>query len=327
MLTPPFLIQNKNVDFPTLNRYNKRNPLLLLSQAVREESSLKKTIFSILLTVAVLSAFGVLHPYTVPIMPNVPAAEETSLEEELIPSDPSWQTVQEKGTLTIGVRSSFPPMTFSDENGALTGMDIELAKAVCETLNIEPEFKIIDNWHQKETLLAQGEIDCIWSAFSLTPEYEKTVRFSQPYLITKLSVLASQNVWVTDMSALPFCRIGAEEGSSAWEMFQSVEDYESLLPNVIPLDTCASGLEMLANGTLDVFVVDQTYAKYQMEQSEAFAYFTAFDFGDDLYAVGFRPKDEMLANEVDRALQSLIADGTAHQIAQHWLEESDILIP
>ena len=84
---------------------------------------------------------------------------------------------------------------------------------------------------------------------------------------------------------------------------------------------------MLANGTLDVFVVDQTYAKYQMGQSEAFAYFTAFDFGDDLYAVGFRPEDEMLANEVDRALQSLIADGTAHQIAQHWLEESDILIP
>lgn len=288
---------------------------------------MKKTIFSILLTAALLSIFGVLCPYTVPVISGLPAAEETSFEEETPPSDLSWQTVQEKGTLTIGVRSSFPPMTFSDENGALTGLDIELAKAVCEALNIEPDFRIIDDWHQKETLLAQGEIDCIWSAFSLTPEHEKTVRFSQPYLITKLSVLASQNVRVTDMSALPFCRIGIEEGSSSWEMFQSVEDYETLLPNLIPLDTCASGFEMLANGTLDVFVVDQTYAKYQMEQSEAFAYFTGFDFGDDLYAVGFRPEDEMLANKIDRALQNLIADGTAHQIAQHWLADSDILIP
>ena len=37
--------------------------------------------------------------------------------------------------VVIGLDDSFPPMGFKDENGEITGFDVELAKAICEKLN------------------------------------------------------------------------------------------------------------------------------------------------------------------------------------------------
>lgn len=284
---------------------------------------MKKALLSILLLAGAVYLFGVwLPPASVS---TASIAASAPVEAEPL-ADPSWQQVKEKGCLVIGVDDAFPPMTFLDESGQLTGLDIELAKEVCDALGIRAEFQPI-SWDEKEALLQDGSIDCIWSGLSITPERETKMCFSQPYLITKISVLSSTNVWIPYFSYLPYYRIGVQPSSAAWEMLNSVEDYEIFLPNVTPLETYAEGLESFAQGTLDTVIVDETYANYQAAQMPANYYLLPFDFGDDLYAVGFRLSDEALAQQVNDTLQAFIADGTAYEIAEKWLAAEKIIIP
>ena len=48
---------------------------------------------------------------------------------------------KEGNKLVVGVDNAFPPMGFVDDNGNLTGFDIELAQAVGKKLNYEVEIQ------------------------------------------------------------------------------------------------------------------------------------------------------------------------------------------
>ena len=54
---------------------------------------------------------------------------ETSGENEL-------EKVKAAGKLVIGVEGTYPPFTYHDDNGELTGLDVELGKALAEKLGL-----------------------------------------------------------------------------------------------------------------------------------------------------------------------------------------------
>ena len=109
---------------------------------------MKKALLSILLLAGAVYLFGVwLPPASVP---TASIAASAPVEAEPL-ADPSWQQVKEKGCLVIGVDDAFPPMTFLDESGQLTGLDIELAQEVCDALGIRAEFQPISWVYPQQT--------------------------------------------------------------------------------------------------------------------------------------------------------------------------------
>lgn len=54
-------------------------------------------------------------------------------------TDDSLQKIKDKGKLVLGLDVALPPMGFRDEDGNITGFDIDLAKAVCKKLGVELE--------------------------------------------------------------------------------------------------------------------------------------------------------------------------------------------
>ena len=71
--------------------------------------------------------------------------------------DTSLEYVKDKGTLVVGLDPAFPPMGFMDENQEIVGFDIDLAKEVCERMEIEPEFTPID-WDTNCLLYTSGAL-------------------------------------------------------------------------------------------------------------------------------------------------------------------------
>ena len=98
-----------------------------------------------------------------------------------------------KETLIVGMDDAFAPMGFKDENGEITGFDVELAKAICEKLNKKVVFQPID-WTMKETELKSGNIDLIWNGYTINEERKKKVDFSVPYLKNKQGQLYIDHV-------------------------------------------------------------------------------------------------------------------------------------
>ena len=93
----------------------------------------------------------------------------------------SWPRIQQDKKVVIGLDDSFVPMGFRAKSGKIVGYDIDLAKAVFKQYGVKCSFQTID-WSMKETELRNQTIDLIWNGYSVTPDRQKQVLFSNPYL-------------------------------------------------------------------------------------------------------------------------------------------------
>jgi polar amino acid transport system substrate-binding protein len=87
------------------------------------------------------------------------------------------------GTLTILSAYPDPPFDIM-KNGIATGFDIELMRAVCGRLSLEPRPLAYagEDFNGIFAELAQGTCDAVISGTTITPERAVIVRFSRPYL-------------------------------------------------------------------------------------------------------------------------------------------------
>ena len=52
-------------------------------------------------------------------------------------ADDELAQIQESGKLKVGVEGTYPPYTYHDDNGELTGFDVEVTKAIADKENIK----------------------------------------------------------------------------------------------------------------------------------------------------------------------------------------------
>lgn len=232
--------------------------------------------------------------------------------------------IQAKGELVVGLDDTFAPMGFRDTSGNLVGFDIDLANAVAEKLGVKATFQPID-WDAKEMELSTGNIDCIWNGMSITPERQESMSLSQPYLNNRIVVMTNQGVQLTTKAELEGLNVGVQAGSAALEALKADEMFSVIEPTLTEYPTYDEIILAMASGREDCMVIDEVFGNYKNTQMENKLVVTDVDFGDDLYAIGFRKSDTELTQAVNDALNALIADGTAVEISKTWFGE-DILV-
>lgn len=95
--------------------------------------------------------------------------------------------------LVVG-SDNYPPYVYEDENGASTGIDVDILTEACRRIGYKPEFKAID-WEKKERLLSSGEVDCVMGCFTMTGR-ESQFRWAGPYMRSRqvVAVLPSSEI-------------------------------------------------------------------------------------------------------------------------------------
>lgn len=128
-------------------------------------------------------------------------------------TDGSWSKIETAGKFIVGY-TVFAPIAY-EVDGALSGFDIELAKAVAAYLDVEVEFKEID-WDSKEALLEQGAIDLVWNGMTITEERKTNMCVSVPYLYNKqVAVIKKTDASkYTDKDSMKDAVMTAESGSA-----------------------------------------------------------------------------------------------------------------
>lgn len=250
-----------------------------------------------------------------------PAAGPDSGTPSDNPSAGAYSTTAEdikaRGELLIGLDDTFAPMGFRDENETLVGFDIDLANAVCKQLGVKATFVPID-WNAKEMELAVGNIDCIWNGMSATAERKESMSLSQNYLNNKIIIMTNEGVSITSKQDLANCNISVQAGSAAFEALQADEIYSVVKDKTVEFPTYDEAiLDMLA-GRSDVMIIDEVFGNYKNSKLDKKFLVSEVDFGDDLYAIGFRKGDTDLTNAVNNALSELVKDGSAKAISEVW---------
>lgn len=232
--------------------------------------------------------------------------------------------IQAKGELVIGLDDTFAPMGFRDESGNLVGFDIDLATAVCEELGVKATFQPID-WDAKEMELSSGNIDCIWNGMSITPEREEAMSLSQAYLNNKIVIMTKEGVTVSAKEDLANYNIGIQAGSAALEAVTNDAVYASIQDKITEYPTYDEVILDVQAGRLDCMIIDEVYGGYKNAKLGSIFAVSEVDFGDDLYAIGFRKGDAELTQAVNDAINALIESGKAAEISEAWFG-ADIVV-
>ncbi|MGI6238942.1 MAG: transporter substrate-binding domain-containing protein [Christensenellales bacterium] len=221
-------------------------------------------------------------------------------------------------TFTVGFDPNYPPYSYMGDDGAYTGFDIEMAKAVCEVLGWEyAEYAV--NWDTKDLELNAGACDCVWSGFTINGR-EDDYAWSFPYVDNSQVILTYPDSGIQTADDLAGKIIGVQIATSAQEL---LEDEEGLKPladtfgSIQVVDSYVTAAAELKAGSVDALVIDIGVAKFYVE-SDPDNYVIGDAIASEEYGVGFRIGEEDLVAEVEGAIMQLVADGTYQTLAEKY---------
>ncbi len=235
--------------------------------------------------------------------------------------DVSLQTVLNSGRLVVGVDDSFPPMSFTDENGELVGFDIDLAREISFRLGVTSVVHPLA-WKDKEEDLDSRKIDCIGS-MSVIPQALENMSISEAYIKDNLVFVVrgdSNIMWLSDIKGK---KIGIQTGSTTEDVFRKSEFNKDAV--IVPLPDNVAVLQQVKEGNVDVGFVDSLAAFYFIRSSRERYFILPDSLSEEDLALGFRKNDKELRNRVQKILSDMKADGTLGKISQKWFK-SDIII-
>ena len=225
-------------------------------------------------------------------------------------------------TYVLGMDDTFAPMGFRDEKGELVGFDVELAQAAAKEMGIKIECQPID-WTVKETELDSGNVDFLWNGYSITPEREKKVLFSDPYMDNRQIIVTLKDSPVNSKADLAGKRITVQGESSALEAVMKDDAFvKSLAEPPVEYATNTECFKDIEAKRCDAIVVDEVLARYYMKQNGEENYKVLEDnFGEEKFAVGMRKDDAALQEALNKALAKLKEDGTYDKIYKKYFAD------
>ena len=119
--------------------------------------------------------------------------------------------------------------------------------------------------------------------------------------------------------------IGIQAGSAALEAVTNDAVYASIQDKITEYPTYDEVILDVQAGRLDCMIIDEVYGGYKNAKLGSIFAVSEVDFGDDLYAIGFRKGDAELTQAVNDAINALIESGKAAEISEAWFG-ADIVV-
>jgi polar amino acid transport system substrate-binding protein len=229
-------------------------------------------------------------------------------------------------TLTPGtliLHSAYPDPPFDImENGAATGFDIDLMRAVCKELDLalRPAAYQGDDFNGIFDALAKGECDAVISGTTITPQRSAVVLFSQPYLEFNqgIAVNKARTPQVKSTAGLRGLTAGIQSGNTSDRVARDLLAQGHIAGiRYYPYHGIASALDDLEAGSIGLviklFPVISWLVKDRPQLEVALQVPTREKLG-----VAFAKNRADLCAAVDAAIETLRAKGAFAQLQQKW---------
>ena len=233
-----------------------------------------------------------------------------------------------EGKLTIGTGSpAFSPWVENDAPESGEGFEAAVGMAIAAELGYEGESVV---WVRTtfDEAIAPGEknFDFNMQQYSITPEREETISFSDPYYSSNQAIVAladSPAEGATTVADLADVKFGAQAGTTSLTFINEIIKPTN---EAFVYDDNAGAKAALEAGQIDAIVVDLPTALYisavEIEGTSVVGQFpgSAGGLTDDFGAVF--TKDSPLVACVNTALAALKESGELAKIEQTWLSDN-----
>ena len=170
-------------------------------------------------------------------------------------NSPALDRIQKSGKMVLGTSGSMPLMSEKTMTGEVIGYDIDLAKALAESMGVELVTKVIP-FEELIPALEKGKVDIVLSNMTMTVDRNMRVAFAGPYfvsgkcLITKEKEVAKTDK-ATDLKSANMT-MAVVKGTTS-ETF-----VKELLPELkrLPVADSDAGADLVASGKAKAMLTD-----------------------------------------------------------------------
>ena len=242
---------------------------------------------------------------------NDVAATETATEgSDLL------QRINNGGTINVGTEGTYPPFTYHDVSGKLTGYDVEVTRAVADKLGVTVEFKETQ-WDAMLAGLDAKRFDMVANQVSLTTP-ERQAKYDK----------ASAYSWSGAVALAPI----DDNRYSSWEGLKGLRTAQSLSSNygelaerygaeIVPVDGMAQAVQLVKQDRAD-FTMNDNLAVLDYLKN-----FPNSGLEIKLVAPASEKRgsglillkgDDAVVAKLNEAMAALEADGTLTKISQEF---------
>ena len=222
-------------------------------------------------------------------------------------------------TITVG-SDTYPPYVYMDNNGDITGLDVDIAEEAFRRMGYRAEFTTID-WEKKTELVDSGEIDCIWGCFSMEGR-ENDYQWAGPYLASRQVVAVDAQSGIQTISELEGKTIAVQATGKPEAIFLSGGENVPAFRNIISLADRGVQYAMLDCGYVDAVAAHEEAIRQYMK-----------DYGADFrildepllttgIGVSFSRHDTRgLAARLDEVFEQMQEDGSMEKLVGKYLDD------
>ncbi|VAX29574.1 hypothetical protein MNBD_NITROSPINAE05-308 [hydrothermal vent metagenome] len=221
-------------------------------------------------------------------------------------------------TIIVAADTNLVPMAFMGDENQMIGFEPDLINAVADLAGFDIEIVSVAFPGLFGGLIT-GKFDLVISSITILEERKERMAFSIPYLKTGLAlVVRKEQDGVHSVEDLrdKNLLVGAQNGTTAYFY---LEKYPTLKKK--GYEAHGHAVTDLINGKIDAVLGESTGTLYYKNQKKD--YFKSIKMvgeilTEEYFGMVFRKEDRELREKVNRALETLLADGTVQKLHTKW---------
>ncbi|NKQ13680.1 cystine ABC transporter substrate-binding protein [Pseudomonas sp. SST3] len=224
-------------------------------------------------------------------------------------------TIKKAGEIKIGLEGTYPPFSFVDESGKLSGFEVELSEALAKELGVKVKLQATP-WDGILAALESKRLDAVVNQVTISEERKKKYEFSPSlYTVSGIQALVlKKNVdSIKKADDLAGKKVGVGLGTN-YEQWLKDNQPKAIIKTYNDDPTKFQDLRI---GRIDAILIDRLaaleYAKKAPDTAAAGDAFSRQESG-----IALRKGEPELLDAVNKALDKLRADGTLKTLSEKY---------
>ncbi len=213
--------------------------------------------------------------------------------------------------LIMATNAYFEPYEYY-EGDAVVGIDAEIAQAIADKMGMT--LKIEDM--EFDSIIAavnSGKAHIGVAGMTVTEDRLENVDFSDSYTTATQVIIVQEGSEIAGADDLEGKKVGVQLGTTGDIFAADIKD--------VQLEQYNKGMDAvqaLANGMIDAVIIDNEPAKQFVAKAEGLTILEE-EFVTEEYAIAVAKGNEELLDDINKALDAIIADGTVKGIVDKYI--------
>lgn len=230
------------------------------------------------------------------------------------------QRIRQRGNLLLaGVLVDQPPFGYRNEQGEISGFDVDVVRALATEWGVAVRFVPVTPATRLQSL-ATGQVDLVAAALPHTYAAEALIDFSAHYFVDTPAFLARRGTSLSALTALAGKTIAVVQGDDALAALQAARLTTVAAPTVTSFPTYPSAFAAVTTGQATVLLAYHAY----LTAISAVTPDVAIELilpASQPFALGVAQGDGYFRTLVDATLVRLQQNGKLAALYQQWLPD------